>query len=135
MATSLFEAPGTTAASGGSANRQAIMRMNPEQASKVKSWTPIPLHLGEGRRAVGPTPSEKTTAVRRGNGGGMSGQPSTQRERPGRSEGSDLGRSFVDRIVRESEGLIVPLRSWKHDGGKEPCFRSASEATEDRRLA
>jgi hypothetical protein len=108
--------------------------VNPEQAPKVKSWMPTPLHLGEGRRAVG-TPSTKSTAIRRGIGDGMSGKPSTQRERPGRSEVRDLERSEQDRVVRESEGFIVPAMPWKHGGGKGPCFRSAFEATEDRGLA
>lgn len=25
-------------------------------------------------------------------------------------------------VGRESEGFIVPVKSWKRDGGKEPCI-------------
>lgn len=131
----LVQSPGEKPPQGGRANRQAVTRVNPEQASKVKSRTPTLLHSEEGRRAVPSTPSEVGIAVRRGIGDGMSGQPSTQRESPERSEGRDLGRPIEGRIVRESEGPIVPTKPGKLGGGKGPCFRNASEATEDRGLA
>jgi hypothetical protein len=34
---------------GGRATLQAVTRVKPEQASKVKSWTPTRLRNGEGR--------------------------------------------------------------------------------------
>lgn len=108
--------------------------MNPEQASKVKSWMPTPLNLGEGRRAIAAQPS-KAIVVRRGIGDGMSGKLSAQRERPRRSEGRALEGPSWGSIGWESEGPVVPLMPGKPGGGKEPCFRNASEATEDRRLA
>ena len=40
---------GQVSALGGLANRRAETQVNPEQASKVKSWSPIRFRVGEGR--------------------------------------------------------------------------------------
>jgi hypothetical protein len=45
--------PATKAASGGRANRRAVMCVKPEQASKRKSWTPTRPENGEGSTVWG----------------------------------------------------------------------------------
>jgi hypothetical protein len=47
------------------------MSVKPEQASKVKSWTPTRLRFGEGPRGVGKQPTDAPALVHRGNGHGM----------------------------------------------------------------
>ncbi len=49
---------------------QAVTRVNPEQASKVKSWTPTRLNNGEGSTSRQATDA-RTGSVHRGNGNGM----------------------------------------------------------------
>jgi hypothetical protein len=46
--------------------------VKPEQASKVKSWTPTRLNNGEGPSGVGKQPTIAPSLVHRGSGHGMS---------------------------------------------------------------
>jgi hypothetical protein len=45
---------------------RAATRVNPEQASKVKVWTPTRFSDGEGRGAAGKQPTRAPVAVHRG---------------------------------------------------------------------
>lgn len=56
----------------GQATLQAVMRMKPAQASKVKSRTPTSLETGEDN--TGREETDKTCPVRRGSGHGMQGR-------------------------------------------------------------
>jgi len=47
--------------------------LKPEQASKVKSWTPTRLNNGEGPSGAEKQPTDASALVHRGNGHGMSG--------------------------------------------------------------
>ncbi len=82
------------AALGGPASPQAATRVNPEQASKGKSWTPTRLKYGEGRRASGKQPSHAPAVVHRGSGSGMRTRMSGQRGRSGRVRGRSSQHSL-----------------------------------------
>ncbi|RLC55505.1 MAG: hypothetical protein DRI30_07470 [Chloroflexi bacterium] len=126
---------GQQAALGGPASQQAATRVNPEQASKVKSWTPTRLNDGEGRGALGKQPSGAPDAVHRGSGSGMWTRMCAQRGRSDRVRGRSPQRLARGRRDRKSEGLVVPLRPGNAGGGKEPCFWDAFDRVEDRGLA
>ena len=70
-----FDAKGR---SGDSASRQAVTRVNAEQASKAVMWEPTRRHNGEGRRRWGTgghTPrSDPNQRSHRGSGDGMSAE-------------------------------------------------------------
>jgi hypothetical protein len=112
---------GQQAVLDGPANPQAATRVNPEQASKVKSWTPTRLNHGEGRRAPGKKPLSAPGAVHRGNGSGMRGRVYTQRGRPGRAWGRSPQRTFGVRSNRDSEGPELPLKPGNAGGGIPRC--------------
>ena len=123
------------AASGGPANSQAATRVNPEQASKVKSRTPTRRSYGEGRSVSGKRPSIAPGAVRRGMRSGMRGRTFAQRGRPDRVRDRCSQRLLGRRPDRESDGLIVPTKPGNAGGGKEPCFWDAFETVKEGRLA
>ncbi len=102
---------------------RAVTRVNPEQASKVKSRTSTLQSVGEDRRAEGKKPMRAPSAVRRGTGDGTYRRLFVQRGRPCRARGSDPRRcEFGQRHGRESEGLVVPVKPVKAGGGKGPYF-------------
>lgn len=125
---------GQQAVKDGPANPQAATRVNPEQASKVKLWTPTRLNNGEGRCAPGKKPLTATGAVHRGSGSGMRGRARTQRGRPGRARGRSPQRVLGARPDRASEGLVVPLKPGNSGGGTGPCFWNASQGDSEGRL-
>jgi hypothetical protein len=53
-------------------------------------------------------------------------------EGPSRMWGSDSQQHQGCWFGRESERVIVPEKSWKQDGGKDPHFWHASEGDEER---
>ena len=71
--TGRVEASGQESAVGRAATLQAVTRVKPEQASKVKSWMPTRLRYGEGRADREAT-DKCTCSVRRGSEHGMSGK-------------------------------------------------------------
>ena len=126
---------GQQATLGGPASPQAATRVNPEQASKGKLWTPTRLRNGEGRRATGKQPSCAPAAVHRGSGSGMRTRMSGQRGRSGQVRGRSPQHSFGEWRDRKSEGLVVPQKPGNAGGGKEPYFWNAFDQVEDRGLA
>jgi hypothetical protein len=126
---------GQQAVLDGPANPQAATRVNPEQASKVKLWTPTRLNNGEGRRAPGKQPLIAPGAVHRGNGSGMWGRVDAQRGRPGRARGRSPQRIPGVRSGRDSEGPMVLLKPGNSGGGTGPYFWSASQRSPEGRLA
>jgi hypothetical protein len=126
---------GQQAVKDGPANPQAATRVNPEQASKVKLWTPTRLNNGEGRSAPGKKPLTAPGAVHRGNGSGMWGRARAQRGRPGRARGRSPQRVPGARSDRDSEGLVVPMKLGNSGGGTGPCFWNASQGDSVGRLA
>ena len=125
---------GQQAVEDGPANPQAATRVNPEQASKVKSWTPTRLNNGEGRRAPGKKPLTAPGAVHRGRGSGMWGRARTQRGRPGWARGRSPQRVLGARPYRDSEGPVVPLKPGNFGGGTGPYFWNASQGDSEGRL-
>ena len=126
---------GQQAVLDGPANPQAATRVNPEQASKVKSWTPTRLKNGEGRRAPGKKPPTAPGAVHRGSGSGMWGRVHTQRGRPERARGRSPRRIQGVRPARDSEGPMVPMKPGNSGEGTGPYFWSASQRGPVGRLA
>jgi hypothetical protein len=115
---------------------RAITRVNPEQASKVQSWTPTRLHIGEGRRAMGQPPTDAPIVVHRGMGNGTHGRFSGQRGKPLVSERLRRStRSTGSRLAEASERRIVPLKPGNAGGGKAPRFWVRSKKPRMRRLA
>ncbi len=121
--------------SGGLATVRAVTRVNPEQASKVKSRRPTRLGNGEGRRAAGKQPMQAPVALRRGNGDGTCRRPLSQRGRPGPMRGRGPQRRLGRRSVRESDGPIVPRKPGNAGGGKGSDFGALSKRPKMRRLA
>lgn len=80
---------------GGRAIRRAIMRVNPEQASKVKMRTPTRSKTGEGSMGREAT-DMGTCSVRRGNGDGTSERHLGQR---GRSDRAEVAASTSPRVT------------------------------------
>ena len=116
---------GQQAALGGPANLQAATRVNPEQASKVKSRMSTRLNYGEDRRVPEKQPSLASGAIRRGNGSGMQRRKRRQRGRPERVGDRCPQRFLGERSARDSEGLIVLVKPGNSGGGKEPYFKDA----------
>ena len=115
---------------------RAITRVNPEQASKVKSWTPTRPNIGEGRRARGKRPTNAPVVVHRGMGNGTHGRFSGQRGKPTADE--RLRRSTRPRgwwSAWVSERLTVLLKPGNAGGGKEPRFWVRLRKPRTRRLA
>jgi hypothetical protein len=125
-----------TGRSGDSASRQAVIRVNVEQASKRPMWSPTLLGIGEGRRRWGgmgtvgidrPT-SDQNSAGHRGNDDGMSvhGDP-TQHGKPDRCRGAPPqpdAREGQAGPTRVAERFVVPLKPGNSGGGKGPQFKA-----------
>ena len=120
---------GQSSALGGVATVWAATRVNPEQASKVKSRMLTRLRYGEGRWVVGKRSIKAPAAILRGSGSGTYGRLIGQRGRPTGDEGRDLQRIVRMRSLWESERFIVPGKSGNADGGKGPHFWNAFEET------
>ena len=110
---------------------QAVTRVKPEQASKVKSWMPTPLSYrgrprGQGRNRQAPVRSTGVlgTACREGDLSNW-----------GRSaDGGGRTSNVVERMAANpevGEGQ-VPEMTGNAVGGKDPHFRCAFEEGEDR---
>src|SRR5690606_29818369 len=104
----------TKALEEGRADRRAVTRVNPEQASKVELSTPTQPEDGEGCTQREAT-DMRTAAVDRGNGDGTPGRRHGQRGRPAlvrREPQRRLRRRPEIRVSgQESEGAIVPWKS------------------------
>ena len=115
---------------------RAITRVNPEQASKVQSWTPTRPNIGEGRRATGKVLTSAPVAVHRGMGNGTRERFSGQRGKPIASERSRRStRSSGSWLAGASERRIVPLKPGNAGGGKAPRFWVRSRKPRMWRLA
>jgi hypothetical protein len=112
----------TKTALGGRAIQQAVTHVKPEQASKVKSWTPTRLRDGEGPGGAGKQPTDAPVLVHRGSGHGMlekvnrviEGGPQGTKVAPSTSSGRWSRRA--------SDRVIVLLRLGNASGGKGPDF-------------
>ncbi len=133
---------------GGTANRQAVTRVNAEEASKGMMWEPTRPVIGEGRRrwgtretgGIGRPMSDLTQRSHRGIGNGMSrngrclqhGKPHGVEARdfqPDAREGQAGPGGVADR-------LGVPGKPGNSGGGKGPEFRiSVPRGTRAGRLA
>ena len=94
-----YRSPATKSASGGRANRRAVMRVKPEQASKGKLWTPTRAEFGEGSTIRGSsrqTHLDRSTGVM---GTARRDRGSRKRGRPVLSEGSGLNGAVGHRLV------------------------------------
>ena len=131
-------------ASGDFASRQAVTRVNAEQASKGLTWEPTRRENGEGRRhwgTGGHTPrSDTTQGSHRGIGDGMSanGDP-TQHGKPRSVEARDLqpdAREGQAGPAGVTDRLVVPPKPGNSGRGKGPEFKiSATKGVRARRLA
>jgi hypothetical protein len=128
----LDRSPATKGASGTRANRRAVTRVKPEQASKGKSWTPTRPDDGEGSTIRGSSRQmhlDRSTGVV---GTARRDRGSRKRGRPVSGEGSGLNGTARCRLTRESDRVIVPLRPGNAGGGKGPDFWCAFQANEVR---
>ena len=103
-----YRSPATNVALGGGANRRAVTRVKPEQASKGKLWTPTRPELGEGSTIWGSsrqTHLDRSTGVM---GTARRDRGSRKRGRPVLGEGSGLNGAVGRRFVRESDRVVVP---------------------------
>jgi len=114
---------------------QAATRVNPEQASKVKSRTPTRLRYGEGRWMRVEEPSDAVRIVRRGSGSGMHARSNAQRGRSALVLTERPQLLARRRRARKSEGPVVPLKLVNASGGKGPCFWGAFGVDPEGRLA
>jgi len=131
-------------ASGDSASRQAITRVNAEQASKGLTWEPTRRENGEGRRhwgTGGHTPrSDSNQWSHRGIGDGMSAKGDrTQHGKPHSVEVRDLqpdAREGQAGPTGVTVRLAVPLTPGNSGRGKGPEFKiSVTKSVRARRLA
>ena len=138
------EAFETTDRLGGPASRQAVTRVNAEQAPKEMMWEPTRQHNGEGRRPWrngGHTPrSDATQGSHRGSGDGMSahGDPA-QHVKPQAVEARDLqpdAREGQAGLTGVTVRLAVPGTPGNSGRGKGPEFKiSVTKSARARRLA
>ncbi len=117
--------------SGDPASRQAVTRVNAEQASKSLMWEPTRRENGEGRRhwgTGGHTPrSDANQWSHRGIGDGMSahGDP-TQHGKPRAVEARDLqpdAREGQAGPTGVTDRLVVPRKPGNSGRGKGPEFK------------
>jgi hypothetical protein len=104
------------------ANARAVTRVNPEQASKVKMWTPTRLDNGEGRSAEGKEPTRAPFAVHRGNGNSTWGRSEEQRGKLSLARVRCPRHGVGSWPVRVAERLVVPVKPGNAGGGKGPYF-------------
>ena len=124
--------PATKAALGGQANRRAVMRVNPEQASKGKLWTPTQAKDGEGGAVWGSsrqTHPNRSTGVM---GTARRDRGARKRGRPVLDGGSGLNSATGRWSSRESDRVVVPRKPGNSGGGKVPDFWCVFEADEVR---
>src|SRR5271167_1239695 len=124
--------PATKAALGGRANRRAVMRVNPEQASKGKLWTPTQPKDGEGGAVWGSsrqTHPNRSTGVM---GTARRDRGARKRGRPVLNGGSGLNSAVGRWFSRESDRVVVPKKPGNSGGGKVPDFWCVLEADEVR---
>jgi hypothetical protein len=93
--------------------------VKPEQASKVKSWTPTCLDIREGCTNREDTDT-CTGWVHRGKGHGMQGRWCG---RVGEPQSWGFRSRLGGRPGWDSERVIVPLKPGNAGGGKDPHFR------------
>ena len=127
-----YRSPATKSASGGRANRRAVTRVKPEQASKGKLWTPTRPEFGEGS-----TIWESSRQTHLGRSTGVMGtarrdRGSRKRGRPVLDEGSGLNGAVGHRPTRESDRFVVLMKPGNAGGGKGPDFWCVFEANEVR---
>ena len=112
---------------GDSASRQAVTRVNAEQASKRVMWEPTRLSNGEGQRRWGRRTSKRTQRSHRGSGDGMlTGGGTTKHGKPQRWRRVTANRKPArDRPGRAgvAERLVVPSKPGNAGGGKGPQFK------------
>jgi hypothetical protein len=122
----------TKAALGGRAIWRAVTCVKPEQASKVKKWTPTRLNYGEGRVGWGSNrcahPFRSAGVMGTARQKGVSGN----RGIPVRGGGSVFNVVCGGGPGRESDRVMVPLRPGNAGRGKDPDFWCACEEGEDR---
>ena len=122
--------PATKSALGGRANRRAVMRVKPEQASKGKLWTPTRPEFGEGSTIWGSSRQmhlDRSTGVM---GTARRDRGSRKRGRPVLGEGSDLNGAAGHRLRRELDRVAGPMKLGNAGGGKDPDFWRVFEADE-----
>ena len=117
-----YRSPATKSASGGRANRRAVTRVKPEQASKGKLWTPTRPEFGEGS-----TIWESSRQTHLGRSTGVMGtarrdRGSRKRGRSACDEGSGLNGAERHRSARKSDRVVVPPKPGNAGGGKDPDF-------------
>jgi IS66 Orf2 like protein len=115
---------------GGRANRRAVMRVKPEQASKGKLWTPTRPKRGEGSTILGSSRQmrlDRSTGVV---GTARRDRGSRKRGRSVRDEGSGRNGAARHRSARKSDRGVVPLKPGNAGGGKGPDFWYVFEADE-----
>jgi hypothetical protein len=133
---------------GGAASRQAVTRVNAEQASKDLTWEPTRLLIGEGRRrwrkretgGIGRPKSDLTQRSHRGNGNGMSTHGRRlQHGKPLSAEARDLqpdAREGQAGLGGVADRPAVPTKPMNAGGGKGPEFKTdVRKGTRTRRLA
>jgi hypothetical protein len=106
--------------------------VKPEQASKVKLRMPTRLRFGEGCTGWGSNrhehPSRSAGVVGTACRKGVSGN----RGRPAAGGDRVSNVAIGDGSKRESDRVMVPMRSGNADGGKDPDFWCACDEAEDR---
>ena len=130
---------------GDSASRQAVTRVNAEQASKGLMWEPTRRRNGEGRRRLGNWGSQPREATRTSGPTGVmatacltEGDP-TQHGKPRAVEARDLqpdAREGQAGPAGVTDRLAVPLTPGNSGRGKGPEFKtSVTKSTRAGRLA
>jgi hypothetical protein len=115
------------------ASRQAVTRVNAEQAPKALMWEPTRQHNGEGRRPWGRgrqlPRSDTTQGSHRGNGDGMPANGDlTQHGKPqavGARDSQPDAREGQAGSPGVADRLVVPTRPGNAGGGKEPEFKTS----------
>jgi hypothetical protein len=123
---------------GDSASRQAVTRVNAEQASKCGMWEPTQQRDGEGRsRSVRGAIGSRVRS-HRGNGDGMSEQG--DRAQHGKPQVAGCvtqpdAREGQAGLLGVSERPIVPVKPVNAGGGKGPRFKVNVQVATAGRLA
>ncbi|OIQ64105.1 hypothetical protein GALL_543480 [mine drainage metagenome] len=128
----LDRSPATNLALGGGANRRAVTRVKPEQASKLKSWTPTQPENGEGSTVWGSSRQMHSDWSIGVVGTARRDRGSRKRERSVLDEGSGLNGADRHRSMRKSDRVVVLPKPGNSGGGKDPDFWCVFEANEVR---